>query len=140
MTLTMADMNAPDVTGPGNDSTQTGSPRAGRPRRRYFTSAYKRKILSEYEALSEHGARCALLRREGLYDSHIRKWRLARDKGTLDATATGRDATQDKAAAQNRRLNAENARLTAELAKTKAAMEILGKTYALLEMLSESAD
>jgi transposase-like protein len=136
----MADMGSPDGTGPEGDSVRAGGPRAGRPRRRFFTSAYKLRILSEYEALSEHGARCALLRREGLYDSHIRKWRLARDRGALDATTTGPDATQDRTASQNRRLNAENARLTAELAKTRAAMEILGKTYALLEMLSESAD
>jgi len=139
MTLTMAGMGPADGTGPGDRSARTRGPRTGRPRRRYFTSDYKLKILSEYESLSEHGARYALLRREGLYESHIRKWRQARDKGTLE-TVTGRETSKDHGAAHNRRLSAENARLTAELAKTKAAMEILGETYALLEMLSESAD
>jgi hypothetical protein len=43
------------------------------------------------------------------------------------------------AARENERLRAENARLTAELAKSEAVVEILGKTYALLEMVSKSA-
>jgi hypothetical protein len=41
---------------------------------------------------------------------------------------------------ENERLAAENARLAAELARTKAALEVVGKAHALLELLSESAD
>ena len=51
---------------------------AARPRRRSFTAEYKARILDEYDALA-HGSegRGALLRREGLYTSHIAEWRKA---------------------------------------------------------------
>ena len=58
-------------------------PRAAHAQRRVFSNAYKLRIVEEYEGLSEHGARGALLRREGLYQSHIEKWRKARDAGRL---------------------------------------------------------
>ena len=54
--------------------------------RRIFTREYKLRILTEYEAAAEHGARGALLRREGLFQSHIGKWRRARDGGRLSDT------------------------------------------------------
>ena len=56
-------------------------PRAGRPKRRAFTAEYKMRIVAEYDQLDDPGARGALLRREGLYTSHISEWRRARDKG-----------------------------------------------------------
>jgi transposase len=91
------------------------------------------------------------LRREGLYQSHIHKWRSARDRGGLvpkPAKSESRKNDPGKAApvsagvesAETRRLRAENKKLVAELEKTRAVVEILGKTHALLEMLSESAD
>ena len=43
-------------------------------------------------------------------------------------------------AVENERLRRENEKLTAELARTKAALEVVGKAHALLELLSESAD
>lgn len=115
-------------------------PRADRPKRRSFTKAYKLEILAEYERL-EPSERGALLRREGLYHSHIQKWREARDKRASRALSTGptRPASS-KADAEAERLRKENERLTAELAKTKAALDIMGKARELLEMLSESAD
>ena len=61
---------------------------AARPRRRTFTAEYKALILDEYDAL-RHGSeeRGALLRREGLYTSHIAEWRKARDTGARDGLA-----------------------------------------------------
>jgi transposase len=61
----------------------SSSPRADRPKRRTFTAEYKLAIVAEYDALTEPGARGALLRREGLYHSHIIEWRRARDAGVL---------------------------------------------------------
>lgn len=52
-------------------------------RRRVFSSEYKLAIVEEYYRLTEPGAKGALLRREGLYSSHIVDWRRARDAGTL---------------------------------------------------------
>src|SRR6266567_4877620 len=52
-------------------------PRAGQPKRRTFTAAYKIKILERYDQLEDPRERGALLRREGLYHSHIEYWRQA---------------------------------------------------------------
>ena len=51
--------------------------------RRHFTAAYKMKILQEVEACTERGEVGALLRREGLYSSHLVAWRAPRDRGEL---------------------------------------------------------
>ncbi len=61
---------------------------AARPRRRTFTAEYKEQILDEYDALPAGSPdRGALLRREGLYTSHIAEWRKARDAGAREALA-----------------------------------------------------
>jgi transposase len=113
-------------------------PRAGRPKRRTFTLAYKLAIVEEYDQLAEARDRGALLRREGLYHSHIQQWREARDKG-LSGKPPGRPG-RSQAEVDNDRLRKENEKLTAELARTKAAIEVMGKAHALLELLSGSAD
>ena len=140
VTLTMADMTSGGA-GEAPRAEPVTSPRADQPRRRVFTAAYKLRILSEYEALSGHGARAGLLRREGLYDSHLRKWIAARDSGRL---GTPENPTPPSPAVRESgevaQLKAENARLAAELAKTKAVLDVVGKTHALFEILSESAD
>ena len=51
--------------------------------RRRFTAEYKRKILQEADACKTPGAIGALLRREGLYSSHLTTWRAARERGEL---------------------------------------------------------
>ena len=114
----------------------------GRPKRRTFTAAYKLSMVEAYDQLSDPGERGALLRREGLYHSHIQKWREARDQGALagvDAKPAGRPK-RDGTEKENARLKAQNAKLAAELAQTKAALEVVGKAHALLELISESAD
>lgn len=79
--------------------------------------------MEEYERLTEPGAKGALLRREGLYHSHIVDWRTARDAGALDALAARPTGPPGKSAAQkeNDKLQAENKRLAAELAKSQKA-------------------
>jgi transposase-like protein len=117
-------------------------PRSGRPKRRTFTAAYKARIVREYDQVAGPGERGALLRREGLYTSHISQWRNSRDTGAENGLAekpAGRPA-RSAADAENERLRKENEKLAAELARTKAALEVVGKAHALLELLSESAD
>ena len=53
-----------------------------RARRRTFTAQYKLEIVAEYDAAPD-GEKGAVLRREGLYSSHIIEWRRARDAGAL---------------------------------------------------------
>ncbi len=55
--------------------------------RRQFTAEYKRKVLAEAEACTKPGEIGALLRREGLYSSHLVEWRRARDSGALTGLA-----------------------------------------------------
>ncbi len=106
-----------------------------------FTAEYKLQILAEYEALKEPGAKGALLRREGLYSSHLIEWRRAREAGALAGLAgQPRPAKRTPEQVENDRLRARAERAERELAKTKAALEVVGKAHALLEMLSESAD
>jgi transposase len=114
---------------------------AARPRRRSFTAEYKAEILDEYDALpvgsSERGA---LLRREGLYSSHLAEWRKARDAGARGALAPKSKPRRSAEQVELERLRHRNERLETELAKTRSALDVMGKLHALLEGLSESAD
>ena len=114
---------------------------AARARRRSFTAQYKARVLAEYDALPEHsGERGALVRREGLYSSHIAEWRKARDAAARDALAPkARPVKRTAEQVELEKANAKIGRLEAELARTKLALEITGKAHALLELISESA-
>lgn len=116
-------------------------PRSDQPNRRSFTAEYKLAMIAEYDAATEPGAKGALLRREGLYSSHIIEWRRARDAGALAGVAEKpRRPARSDADREAGRLRAENERLRAELAKTRAALDVVGKAHALLGLISESAD
>lgn len=138
--MTMSDVMAAQDE-PGGRSGRPG-PRAGRPKRRVFTAAYKQSILEHFDRLTDPAERGALLRREGLYHSHIEYWRATAKRRVAEATTpkpAGRPA-RDTASVENERLKKENERLRAELARTKAALDVVGKAHKLLEMLSGSAD
>jgi transposase len=146
MTVTLTVADAPTgLTDDGGMGVPPG-PRADRPRRRSFTAQYKLAMVAEYDRLPS-GEKGGLLRREGLYSSHIIEWRRARDAGALtgppaqDAQA-GPVTKRAKSAEQSEidRLRRQNERLTADLARNKAALEIMGKTHAFLQLLSENAD
>jgi transposase len=115
---------------------------AARPRRRTFTAEYKAGILAEYDELP-HGSpeRGALLRREGLYTSHIAEWRKQRDAAVLEGLSPkpGR-ARKSAEQVELEKLRRRNAQLEKDLEKTRLALDITGKAHALLELLSESAD
>jgi transposase len=129
----------------GETVPETVSPDpAPRPSRRSFTAAYRLAIVAEYES-APRGEKGAVLRREGLYHSHIKEWSAARDAGALSGIAGARRSTRgSKGSAKERgevdRLRAQNVRLTAQLAQTRTALDIMGKAHVLLEMLSESTD
>jgi transposase len=114
---------------------------AARPLRRSFTAEYKARIVEEYDALPVGSTeRGGLLRREGLYTSHISEWRRARDAGARDGLASKAKPRRSAEQVELEKLRRRNERLEAELAKTRLALEITGKAHALLELLSESAD
>ncbi len=112
---------------------------AARPVRRSFTAEYRARVVAEYEA-APHGGKAAVLRREGLYQSQIREWTIARDAVTRGASAPRRAHRATAASGKDDpgRLRAENQRLARELAKSQAVVEIMGKLQGLLEQISES--
>ena len=141
--MTLADQAAI----PGHDGQVTrGKP--GKPKRRTFTAAYKARILAEFDALPEGDpGRGALLREERLYHSHIEDWRRQRDAGSLapggkkEKNQKGADSEElARLRAENRKLQAQNEKLARDLGKTKTALDIAGKAFALLEEISNSAD
>jgi transposase len=102
--------------------------------RRRFTVEYKRKVVREADACKTSGAVGALLRREGLYSSHLTTWRGARERGELAGAPTKRgparrvvDPRDKKLAEQEReigrwRKSAERAEALVELQKQMAAL------------------
>jgi transposase len=133
---------APGIEDPGRVSgagEQCPDPEVPeRARRRTFTAQYKLEILAAYDAAPE-GEKGALLRREGLYSSHIVEWRRARDAGALAGLSASRgrprrDARDDRIA----RLEQEKRQLEQELAKARFVVEVQAKLHALLETISES--
>lgn len=115
-------------------------PRSDRPKRRTFTAEYKAAILAEYDA-ADRGGRGGILRREGLYSSHIIEWRKAAQAGAAaglePATRNRRERERDR---EVERLRARAEKAEAELARSRAALDLMGKAHALLETLSESAE
>lgn len=111
-------------------------------KRRRFSAQYKLDILDEYDRLSEPGAKGALLRREGLYSSHIVEWRRARDVGALAELAKprGRKRRLSAEGVELEQVRRRNKRLESELAKARLVIEVQGKVSALLEAISESAE
>lgn len=112
-----------------------------RPVRRTFTAEYKSGILAEYEAATEEGARGAILRREGLYSSHILDWRRARDAGALAGLAQKpRPRTTSAEQVEIDRLRRRAERAEAELAKARLVIDIQGKASELLGRLLAEGD
>jgi transposase len=104
-----------------------------RPVRRSFTAAYRLAIVAEYEA-APRGEKGAVLRRKGLYHSHVKEWTAARDAGARAGVGDGRkSAPGSKGSAKDRgeveRLRAQNLRLTAQLAQTRTALDMMGKAH-----------
>lgn len=110
-----------------------------RAKRRQFSAEYKQRILREADqalASGEEGAVGALLRREGLYSSHLTSWRAQRERGELAGLAPqkrGRKARRrNPLAAENERLQRRNAHLEKELEKARIVIAVQKKVAALL--------
>ena len=110
-----------------------------RPRRRSFSLEYKLRIVAEYDACVGDGDKGALLRREGLYSSHVVEWRRVRDNAAAAGLAGSKRSKANPDAAALVKAQKKIERLEEDLAKHKLALEIAGKAHALLEMLAESA-
>lgn len=106
-----------------------------RPVRRRFTAEYKRSIVDQADVAQDSGAIGALLRREGLYSSHLCTWRRQRKQGELDALTPkkrGPKIVVSPLVKQNRNLQADVARLTKKLKNAELIIECQKKVAALL--------
>jgi transposase len=139
-------MTLADQAGMTRHDGQVTEDQPDRPKRRAFTAAYKARILAAFDALPEGSPeRGELLRRERLYHSHLEHWRGQQEKGTLPGSTgkPGRDAESEELArlrTENKKLKVRNGKLERDLGKTRTALDIAGKAFALLEDISGSAD
>lgn len=111
-----------------------------RAKRRQFSAAYKVRIVREAETC-ESGQMGALLRREGLYSSHLTHWRQQREQGQLAALTPQRRGRPARAAGEQElaRLRQENERLTQQLAAAEAIIDIQKKVSALFGLTTPGA-
>jgi len=94
--------------------------------RRKFTAGYKLGIVEGADRASDPGAIGALLRREGLYSSHLVEWRRLRQSGALDALSKkrGRKPTRNPLAEENRKLKAELAQVKKKLEQAEVIIDV----------------
>lgn len=113
-----------------------------RPARRRFTAEYKLRIVEEANAATGPGAVGALLRREGLYSSHLVDWRRQYRAGALSSLAHPRGRPKPHPlAAENEHLRRQVGRLSTRLARAERIIEIQGKVSELLGIpLAQSSD
>ena len=111
-------------------------------RRRRFSGSYKLRLLQAVDACTEPGEIGALLRREGLYSSHLSKWRRQRDTGALEglrARKRGRKPRPvDPQAKRMAQLERENERLRRKLEQAETIIEVQKKLSRLLGTGDES--
>ena len=144
--MTFKGLPAPDV-GAEERSDEVSTSGAGAPaarrdpevvakaRRRRFSAEYKARILREADACADSGQIGALLRREGLYSSHLTTWRRHRARGALEALAAkkrGKKPTRDARDRELARLARENARLRRKLKQAEAVIEVQKKLSEVL--------
>jgi transposase len=115
-----------------------------RPFRRRFSAAYKQRILTEIDAAADPQTVGRILRREGLYSSHLSNWRKMRDqsqRAALEPRKRGpKPSPKNPLQAENAKLTRENARLNKRLRQAeliidfqKKVSQILGITLPVLE-------
>ncbi len=104
--------------------------------RRRFTTEYKRRVLQEADACTKSGELGALLRREGLYSSHLAAWRSARARGELSGLSPRKRGPKARTphpdAKRILQLEGENRRLRARAERAEALIEVQKKVAALL--------
>jgi len=108
-----------------------------RPTRRSFSAAYKVAILDQLDRATAPGAKGAIIRREGLYSSHITEWRRLRALGGLEALGRARGPRPaHPLAAENERLRDRVGHLQARLTRAEKVIAVQGNVSALLRDLS----
>ncbi len=109
---------------------------AAKPTRRRFTAEYRLRILEEADRCTQSGEVGQMLRREGLYSSHLTKWRQARREGSLRGLRSKKRGAKPKASnplePKVRELEAKVARLEKDLHTAHTILDVQGKVAGLL--------
>jgi transposase-like protein len=106
-----------------------------RAKRRTYTGEYKLQVLAEADAARRSGEIGAVLRRHGLYSSHLTKWRQERKSGILAGLGPRKRGPKSKASpltAENQKLRRDNERLTDRLRKAELVIDVQKKVAMLL--------
>jgi transposase-like protein len=115
-----------------------------RAKRRRFSAEYKLRILEEAEACRGRGQIGSLLRREGLYSSHLTTWRQQREQGQLDGLdpkKRGRKPSVDEALMKElAELKQEKQRLENRLQQAETIIEVQKKLSGLLGLTPEEKE
>lgn len=136
---------APSVSSTPSSAEPRSKPRSKRksrskPARRQFTAAEKLRIVREADACSGRGEVEALLRREGIYSSHLAAWRKALrlygEKG-VPSRGPGRPRTRDAQSGQIAALERENVALRRDIERLRAVVEVQKKLSSLLGLTIE---
>ena len=145
--MTLQEMDAPAL---GVEERRDEAPRAGasharptpdpevvaKPKRRKFTAQYRLRILEEAESCTQPGEVGRLLRREGLYSSHLTEWRRARREGSLQGLTPSKrgrkPAERNPLSAKVHELEAKVARLEKELHTAHTILDVQGRVAGLL--------
>ena len=127
--------NAPS-TGARSPSRPPDPEVVAKPRRRRFTAEYRLRILKEADRCTRAGDIGQLLRREGLYSSHLAHWRKARDEGALRGLRSKKRGAKPSATnplePKVRELEAKVARLEKDLHKAHTILDVQEKVAGLL--------
>ena len=111
--------------------------------RRQFSAEYKRKVLTEADTCGP-GETGALLRREGLYSSHLTVWRAARERGAIAGLAPKKRGPKavppDPRDRKIVELERETRRLTSRLERAEALVDLQKKVSLLLGIVLPARD
>jgi len=114
-----------------------------KPVRRQFDAAYKLRILEEADRCTGPGQLGELLRREGLYSSHLTNWRRLREKGSLQSLGPkkrGRQAKRNDATTRElERLRRENQRLAERLRQAETIIEVQKKVSEIVGLTTPTS-
>jgi transposase-like protein len=109
-------------------------------KRRKFTAGYKQRILEEADNCTKLGQVGALLRREGLYSSHLTTWRRQRERGIFEGLAPKKRGRKNKDELEKElnNLRRENEDLQERLEQAEAIIEVQKKLARLLGLAEEN--
>ena len=135
--------NEPTQTNAEDREVQVPEPEVlPRAKRRRYSAEYKLRILEEVDGCTQRGQIGALLRREGLYSSHLSTWRRQRILGQLEGLSPKKRGRkpQDPAVEEVTRLRRENERLRARLEQAEMIIDVQKKLSQLLGLTPDETE